>query len=151
MSWSSGSYRLTMLIIVQRREMTMKRRKSDFPSEYKGRSRFAGWLHSTKAKCDFIILFGSVLLFLIFCVASAPQRYDLQIGTISHQSISASRDVVDVVTTEERKRVAAAAVEPTYHLKEGASDEVLAHLRQVLEELHAVQNYGLKLRTAEDT
>ena len=58
---------------------------------------------------------------------------------------------MDEITTGERRRVAASAVEPTYHLDETAADEVNLQLRQVFDELRNVQLYGLTLRTPEDT
>ena len=68
-------------------------------------------------------------------------------GAISRYTITATKDVVDQVTTDERKRAAAAAVEPTYHLDEDAADTVSADLKQVFNELRNVQLYGLTLRT----
>ena len=53
---------------------------------------------------------------------------------------------MDELTTENRRQAAADAVEPTYHLKEGASDEVMQHLTAVFDELRIVQQYGLTLR-----
>lgn len=112
------------------------------------------WLHSVEAKCTLIVLVGSLALFLLFSLASAPERYSLKIGAISHQTITATKDVVDQLTTEERRTAAANAVEPTYHLQEGASESVMAELETIFSELRTVQQYGLTLRaegeTAED-
>lgn len=130
----------------------MKNRpKSNRGKRKQGRSRFSAWLHSTKAKCALAVLLGSMMLLAMFCASCAPQRYNLKVGAISHQTITATKDVVDVVTTEERRKAAANAVEPTYHLQEGAADEVVTHLKQVFDELRSVQLYGLMLRTPEDT
>lgn len=128
----------------------MKRRKND---RNKKRFSLRGvniWLHSMDARCAFTILAGSLALFLLFAAASAPERYDLKVGSISHYTITATKDVVDELTTEGRRQAAADAVEPSYHLKEGASEEVLSDLSRIFDELRTVQQYGLTLRGADD-
>lgn len=109
------------------------------------------WLHSGEARCTLIVLVGSLALFLLFSLASAPERYSLKIGTISHQTITATKDVVDQLTTEERRAAAANAVEPTYHLQEGATETVMADLDTIFSELRTVQQYGLTLRDENET
>ena len=108
--------------------------------------RIGGWLRSVEAKCALTIALGSLVLLVLFAAASAPQRYSLKVGTISHQTITATKDVVDQLTTEERRKAAANAVEPTYHLQEGASETVMADLHNLFNELRTVQQYGLTLR-----
>ena len=109
-------------------------------------TRLRAWLHSVQARCALVVTIGTLVLCALFCLASAPQHYDLKVGSISQATISATRDVVDEVTTEERRKAAAASVEPTYHLQEGAADEVMNSLRAVFAELRSVQLYGLTLR-----
>ena len=116
-----------------------------------GRRSLGQWLVSADAKCTLVVFVGALMLFGLFCAASAPQRYNLRVGSISHQTITATKDVVDELTTESRRQAAADAVEPTYHLKEGATEEVLQHLSDVFDELRIVQQYGLTLRQEGDT
>ena len=128
----------------------MRRRKND-----RGKKRFSLrgvnlWLHSMDARCVFTVLAGCLVLFLLFVAASAPERYDLKVGFISHYTITATKDVVDELTTEGRRQAAADAVEPSYHLKEGASEEVLSNLSAIFDELRTVQQYGLTLRDDDD-
>ena len=111
-----------------------------------GKRRLGPWLHSVEAKCTLAFFLGCLMLFLMFSASSAPQRYSLTVGAISHQTITATKDVVDQITTEERRRAAANAVEPTYHLKEGATEQVMSSLTSLLDELRTVQQYGLTLR-----
>ena len=65
-----------------------------------GRRRLGPWLHSVEAKCTLAFFLGCLVLFLMFSAASAPQRYSLSVGAISHQTITATKDVVDQITTE---------------------------------------------------
>ncbi|MDD6051517.1 MAG: HDIG domain-containing protein [Clostridiales bacterium] len=112
--------------------------------------RLLTWFHGASAKCAAMILLGSVLLFGLFALACATDRYSLQAGDIAHQTITATKDVEDTVTTEQHRKAAAAAVEASYHLKEGASEEVMMSLEDLFAELSMVQQYGQNLRNAEE-
>lgn len=118
----------------------------------KGKNRSGGlrhlmtWFRGVEARCMLIVLVGSLVLFAIFAAACAPQRYNLKVGAISHQTITATKDVVDQLTTEDKRKAAANAVEPTYHLKEGATEQVMADLNRIFTQLRTVQQYGLTLR-----
>ena len=125
----------------------MMRRK--WNEKDKGKSvlrRMVLWFHGIEARCALVVFLGGLLLFGMFSLASAPQRYSLSVGSISHHTITATKDVVDEITTAERRTAAANAVEPTYHLKEGASEEVMSSLGKLFDELRTVQQYGLTLR-----
>ncbi|MBP3637253.1 MAG: HDIG domain-containing protein [Clostridia bacterium] len=118
----------------------------------KGKSKSGGirhlmtWFRGVEARCMLIVLVGTLVLFAIFAAACAPQRYNLKVGAISHQTITATKDVVDQLTTEEKRKAAANAVEPTYHLKEGATEQVMGDLNRLFTQLRTVQQYGLTLR-----
>ena len=125
----------------------MMRRKWSEKSRGRGGARKVGvWLHGVEAKCVLTVLLGTLALYMIFSLASAPQRYSLRVGSISHQTITATKDVVDEITTRERREAAANAVEPSYHPKEGASEAVMESLSRLFDELRTVQQYGLTLR-----
>lgn len=113
--------------------------------------RFLAWFHGTSAKCAAVIIAGTVLLFFLFALACVSARYSLQAGDIAHQTIAATKDVEDAVTTEQHRKAAAAAVEASYHLKEGATEEVLMALEDLFSELAQVQQYGQNLRNAAET
>ena len=113
--------------------------------------RFLAWFHGNSAKCAAVIIAGTVLLFCLFALACVSARYSLQAGDIAHQTIVATKDVEDAVTTEQHRKAAAAAVEASYHLKEGATEEVLMALEDLFSELAQVQQYGQNLRNAAET
>ena len=113
--------------------------------------RLLTWFHGTSAKCTAIIILGSILLFGLFALACVSDRYSLQVGDIAHQTITATKDVEDSVTTEQHRKAAAAAVEASYHLQEGATEEVLMALDDLLAELSLVQQYGHNLRNAAES
>lgn len=113
--------------------------------------RIGEWMRSDAAKCTGLILLSGLMIFGLFCLSSAPTRYDLAVGSISHQTITATKDVEDAIATEERRKAAAAAVEPTYHQQEGASEDVMANLDAIFAELRGVHQYGQSLRGEEET
>ena len=55
--------------------------------------RFVAWLHGVGAKCTLLILLATLVLFVMFSAASAPKRYKVTAGSISHQTITATKDV----------------------------------------------------------
>ncbi len=114
-------------------------------------SRFRAWIHTASARSAGILAIGGLLAALVLCLSCAPERYSLTVGSIARETIIATKDVEDTIGTAEAKRLAAAAVDPSYHLEEGVSDTVLQSLASAFEELRKVQQYGLTLRTEEDT
>ena len=100
------------------------------------------WFHSPGFQCTLIIAAAALVTFILFCAVSSPARYDLSVGSIAHETINATKDVVDEVTTEERRQAAANAVEPTYTFQEGVKEEVLSALSTVWDELRTVQQYA---------
>lgn len=112
--------------------------------------RMLVWLHSPQAKCALVITVGFAAVFLLFSLACMSDRYSLQVGDIAHQTITATKDVEDTVTTEQHRKAAAAAVEASYHSREGANEEVLLTLDELLAQLAQVQEYGQNLRNAAD-
>ena len=111
--------------------------------------RLKSWFHSSAFFCTLVYFVAFLLLSLFFVSACTPKKYDFSVGSISHETINAPKDVVDEVTTEDRKNAAAAAVEPIYHFQEGVKEEVLASLDSAFQELRTVQQYGLTLRNTE--
>ena len=85
----------------------------------------------------------------IFFSVLTPRKYSFQVGSISHETINATKDVVDDVSTEEKRQNAAALLEPTYHFQAEVKEEVLASLKQVFTELRTIQQYGLTLQDAD--
>ena len=113
-------------------------------SEKKGnvKDAFFKWLSSQSFKCALAVLIGTVLLAVLFGAAITPERYSLKVGSIAFKTITASKDVVDEVTTNSRRDAAARQVEPIFHPAEGVSDKVLKDLDAIFQELGAMQAYG---------
>ena len=55
-----------------------------------------------------------VLLLIICLLAISPEKYDLKVGDVAPQTITASKDIVDEITTERRRNAAAAAFAGRY-------------------------------------
>ena len=107
---------------------------------------FRDVIRSVPYKTVLLELAALALLMVLFFSVCIPKKYDLKVGTIAHETINATKDVVDEVATEEKRTAAANAVEPTYHFQEGVKEEVLSSLTNVFGELRTVQQYGVTLR-----
>ena len=93
-----------------------------------------------------IVVAFLIIIAVFFCVCT-PKKYDLRVGAISHVTVDATKDIVDEVTTEEKRNAAAETVEPSYRFQQGVKEEVLSSLDQAFQELRTVQQYGLTLRS----
>ena len=120
-------------------------------TEAKGKREHSGqriraFFRSSEWK-SLLMIFGAflIILALFFCVCT-PRKYDLKVGSISHVTIDATKDVVDEVSTEEKRNEAADTVEPTYRFQQGVKEEVLSTLESAFNELRTIQQYGLTLR-----
>ena len=71
-----------------------------------------------------------VALFVMLSVAVTPARYDITVGQPAPNTIKASKDVVDRITTEKLKSDAASAVKSMYSFDEGAASEVKGQLTE---------------------
>lgn len=119
--------------------------RSEKPASTSLIHRFAKWLHSSHCRNTVLVLLSGLIIYGLYCLISAPKQYDLTVGSISRDTINATKDVVDEVTTEERRQAAANAVEPTYRFQEGVKEEVLSSLNAVFSELRTVQQYAQTL------
>lgn len=102
-------------------------------------------LRSPAARCVYVLCACALVLCALFLLSIAPQRYDLKVGDISHTTITASKDVVDEISTARQREEAAAKVEPTYLFKESVAGEVRQNLNTILTQVSAVQQYGKKM------
>ncbi|MBQ9211853.1 MAG: HDIG domain-containing protein [Clostridia bacterium] len=107
--------------------------------------KIANWFRSAHARNTLIICCSYLIIFGLYCLVCAPKQYDLSVGSISRETINATKDVVDEVTTEEKRQAAANAIEPTYRFQEGVKEEVLSSLNGIFSELRTVQQYAQTL------
>ena len=97
---------------------------------------------SVQAICWYVICAGTLMLIALFIIAITPERYSLQVGDIAYTTITASKDVVDEISTERNRDDAAREVEPTYLYNEGVTSDVMQGLTSVLTQANTVQQYG---------
>ena len=70
------------------------------------------------------------VLFAILSAAVTPQRYDIQVGYPAPNTIKATKDVEDRITTENLKNEAAGAVRSVYYVDESVEEAVIALLTE---------------------
>ena len=87
-----------------------------------------------------VMLAVTYALLLVLCITmTSPERYDLKVGDVAKKTITASKDVLDEVTTQRKREAAASAVAPVYYKDESVSQVVLSDLKEAFDELRAVQ------------
>lgn len=87
-----------------------------------------------------------VLLLSICLLAISPEQYDLSVGDVAPKTITASKDIVDEISTERRRQAASDAVSPVYYKDDTISDTVLTDMDAVFTELRAVRELGAQIR-----
>ncbi len=90
-----------------------------------------------------------VLLTLGMILATSPERYNLSVGDIAPTTITATKDVVDEFTTEQRRIRAAENVPLSYREDETAHDRVMNTFSDIFLDFEAIRVYGEKLRIGE--
>ena len=89
-----------------------------------------------------ICVLGTAVIIALFEVAIVPMRYNLQVGMVPTTTISATKDVVDELSTEQRRKEAAAQVTPTYRYQEGITEQVMNDFDQIFAQLRSVRQYA---------
>ena len=84
----------------------------------------------------------AALLAMLFAVFT-PERYDLVAGQVSPITVTASKDVVDSVTTQQMIDEAVAAVPVNYTLDETVQPAVLESLRGDFDALNQIRGWDL--------
>ena len=88
---------------------------------------------------------GILLMSVICTFAVTPVRYNISVGMVPTHTITATRDVVDEITTESLREAAENAVQPTYVTLEGVTELVMADLAQIYGQFDSAIQYSEKL------
>ena len=100
--------------------------------------------HRAKQVLFWMLVYAALLV--ICFLAISPEQYDLSVGDVSPQTITASRDIVDEITTERRRQMASNAVSPVYFKDDTVSDTVMADLDAAFSQLRSVRELGAQIR-----
>ena len=107
------------------------------------------WFHSPSFRVLLTIIAAGSIICVCFFAVCTPKKYDLRVGSIAHETINATKDVIDTVATEEKKNTVAAAVEATYRFQEGVKENVLSSIASYFSQLRTIQQYGATLMDQE--
>ena len=97
---------------------------------------------SAEAFRTLICVLGTAVVIGLFEVAIVPMRYNLQVGMVPTTTISATKDVVDELSTEQKRKEAAAQVTPTYRFQEGITEQVMNDFDSIFAQLRSVRQYA---------
>lgn len=100
------------------------------------------FLDGPASKNTLIILCAGVILFFLYGLINYTQQYNVRVGAVSQQTIKASKNVVDEITSNKKRDEAAAAVAPSYEPREGATEDSLRLLSEVFSALEKIREYG---------
>ena len=92
-----------------------------------------------------ICLLGVAVIMILFEAAIVPMRYNLEVGMVPNSTIAATKDVVDELSTQQKREEAAAQVTPTYRFQEGVTETVMHHFDQIFAQLRTVRQYAAML------
>ena len=120
-------------------------------NEHPAQSGLIGWLKSSSFKCVLMDIAAFLIILVLFFLVCVPKKYNLSVGSISHDTINAPKDVVDEITTQKNREDAAAQVEPAYRFQQGVKEEVINALSASFDELRTIQQYGTTLRSEHST
>lgn len=106
------------------------------------------WIDSLSLRLRQILFVAGVyLILLVICFLTvSPEQYDLRVGDVAPKTITASRDIIDEITTTRRRQAAANAVSPVYFKDDTISDTVMADLDAAFSELRAVRELGTQIK-----
>lgn len=81
-------------------------------------------------------------LFVMLVMAISPERYDIQVGEVAKLTITASKDVEDTITTQQRMDEAEKAVQPHYVSDAEVMPKVLEDLDEAFTRLESIRSWG---------
>ena len=101
---------------------------------------------SLRVRQGLFLLAAYAVLLLICVLTVAPEQYDLSVGDVAPKTITASRDIIDEITTGRRRQSAADAVSPVYFKDDSVADAVMADMESAFSELRSVRELGAQIR-----
>ena len=110
--------------------------------------RIKRWLHSDAFKCVLMDIAASLIIMVILFFVCVPKKYDLTINSIAPETIKATKDVTDEVTTRKRREDAAQEAAANLDYNKYITEDLLSYLKSATDELSEVQQYGQSLRDA---
>ena len=113
--------------------------------EKKPRKGLREFVRNRKAASALLFALAYVAVITLCVTSITPERYALSVGDIAKKTITASKDVVDEVTTQQRRDAAAAQAAPVYYKDEGVKEIVLADFEKAFEEIGDVQSLGASI------
>ncbi len=107
--------------------------------------RIREWLRSDLFKCILMNITAALIVFVIFCLVCVPKKYDLSAYSIAPETIKATKDVTDEVTTRNRREEAASGIE----VYKDITEELLASLNTAFMEIRSArENVRISRETA---
>ena len=104
-----------------------------------------GFFSTPSAQCALLYTGLTVLIMVVFVISLIPQKYHLREGQIPTVTIASTKDVVDEITTEEKKNEAARNVAVVTDYDDQVKGRVMAKLEQILSEMRSINQFARTL------
>ena len=101
-----------------------------------------GLFRSARAQCGLLYAVLTILVTALFVVSLIPKKYSLLLGQVPNVTITATKDVVDEITTETRRTEAANRVQPVTVYSDEVKPRVMTKLDQIYSQLAAVRQFS---------
>ena len=120
-----------------KRPAEQRRKKSNAPTSASARepARFKDMLHRSGVRRGLFFAVAVAAVYLAVLHGATPERYKLSIGDISEHDITAPRDIINVIRTEEFAKQRAEALEPVIIEEERANIDMLNQAHSLSESL----------------
>lgn len=99
----------------------------------------SGWLNFLVIALTFFVLTASMVM------AISPERFALSVGDIAPKTITATKDIVDEITTERRREYAAGEVPLSYKEDAGAVDRVMLKFERIFRGFEEIRKLGAEI------
>jgi putative nucleotidyltransferase with HDIG domain len=106
----------------------------------------AQWLIHKRTLGFLVAVVSYVVIFMMVTASIAPKRYDLQVGDLAKETIKATKDVIDEISTQKLIQEAHNSVDIKYKQDEAITNEVLENIHSCFSTIGDIRVEGEKER-----
>ncbi len=104
----------------------------------------AQWLIHKRTLGFLVAVVSYVVIFMMVTASIAPKRYDLQVGDLAKETIKATKDIIDEISTQKLIQEAQNSVDIKYKQDEAITNEVLENIHSCFSTITDIRVEGEK-------
>jgi len=109
-------------------------------------SALAQWLIHKRTLGVLVAVASYVVIFMMVTASIAPKRYDLKVGDLAKETIKATKDIIDEISTQKLIQEAQNSVDIKYKQDETITNEVLENIESCFSTIGDIRLEGEKER-----